>query len=106
MTKFVLLYNGGGMPESEAEQAAVLKAWEDWYTELGKVVVDPGNPFSPVAKSVKRDGTVIDGPVGTMASGYSILEAESLDAAVEMAKGCPMLAGNGDISIFEAFEIM
>ena len=41
-----------------------------------------------------------------MASGYSILEAGSLDAAVEMAKGCPMLAGNGDISIFEAFEIM
>ena len=105
MAKFVLLYNGGGMPETEAEQAAVMKAWEDWYAELGKAVVDPGNPFSPAAKSVKRDGTVSDGPVGTMLSGYTILEAGSPDAAVEMAKGCPMLAGNGDISIFEALDM-
>ena len=105
MAKFVLLYNGGGMPETEAEQAVVLKAWEAWYGDLGKAVVDPGNPFSPVAKSIKSDGTVSDGPVGTMASGYTILEAGSLEDVVKMAKGCPMLEGNGDISVYETLDM-
>ena len=106
MTKFVLLYNGGGMPETEAEIAAVMKAWEAWYGDLGKALVDRGNPFSPVAKSIKSDGAVSDGPVGTMASGYTIVEAGTLDEAVKMAQGCPMLQGGGDISVFETFDVM
>jgi hypothetical protein len=36
MANFVLLYSGGRMPETEAEQAAVLKAWTDWYGRLGR----------------------------------------------------------------------
>jgi hypothetical protein len=42
MTKYVLLYTGGSMPETEAESAEVLKAWEAWYAGLGSAVVDPG----------------------------------------------------------------
>ena len=49
MAKFILLYGGGSMPESEAEVAAVMKAWETWYGELGEAVLDPGDPFTPVA---------------------------------------------------------
>ena len=106
MAKFLLLYSGGSMPETEAENAAVLKAWVDWYTQLGAAVVDPGNPFTPMAKGVAPDGTVSDGPVGGMASGYTILEGDSLDAAAEMARGCPVLVGGGSISVFETFEVM
>jgi hypothetical protein len=52
MANFVLLYTGGGMPESEAEQAAVMQAWNVWYGKLGSAVVDGGDPFTPVAKSI------------------------------------------------------
>ena len=52
MAKFVLLYSGGSMPETEAEQAAAMQAWGAWYTGLGSAVVDPGNPFTPQAKSI------------------------------------------------------
>jgi hypothetical protein len=103
MTKYVFFYLGGGMPETEEESAKVLKAW---FTGLGHAVVDGGYPFSPMAKSVARDGTVKDGPAGTMSSGYSIVEAESLDAAAEMAKGCPNLASGGEVSVFETIEVM
>lgn len=41
-----------------------------------------------------------------MASGYTILKADSLDAAVEMAKGCPVLQGGASISVFETFALM
>ncbi len=107
MAKFLLLYHGGAeMPATEAESAKILKAWETWYTSLGKAVVDPGNPFTPKAKKVTSNGAVGDGPAGTMASGYTILEAESLDKAAKMAQGCPVLQGGGNISVFETFNVM
>ena len=105
MAKYVLLYSGGSMPETEAEQAAVMQAWGVWYTELGAAVTDPGNPLSPMAKSVTSDGKVQDGPVGTAASGYTLISADSLDAAAAMAKGCPILQGGGAVSVYEAMEM-
>jgi len=104
MSKFVLLYVGGGMPETEEETAKVMKAWETWYGELGAAVVDPGDPFTPMAKTVASDGSVSDGPAGEMASGYTILQADSFDEAVKMAQSCPVLVSGANISIFETFE--
>ena len=106
MANFVLLYSGGSMPESQAEQAAVMQAWEAWFGRLGSAVVDGGNPFTPVAKRIASNGTVSDGPVGTMASGYSIIKADSLDSAVELARGCPVLQSGAQISVFETFPVM
>jgi hypothetical protein len=106
MANFILLYTGGGMPETEAEQAAVLQAWGVWYGKVGSAVVDGGNPFTPIAKSIASNGTVSDGPVGTMATGYTIIKADSLDAAVEMAKSCPILQGGGQITVYETFPVM
>lgn len=106
MANFVLLYSGGSMPETQAEQAQVMQAWGAWYESLGGALVDGGNPFTPVAKSIKSDGTVSDGPAGTMASGYTIIKAASLDAAVELARRCPVLLGGAQISVFETFPVM
>jgi len=106
MTNFVLIYSGGGMPETEAEQAAVMKAWEEWYGALGEAIVDVGNPFTPLAKSIASDGSVSDGGAGTLASGYSIIKAGSLDEAAEMAKGCPILQSGGNVSVYETFQVM
>jgi hypothetical protein len=106
MAKYLFLYIGGGMPETEAESAAVVKAWETWYTSLGTAVVDPGNPFTPVAKKVASNGAVSDGSAGTMASGYTIVQADSLDQAAKMAQSCPVLKGGAEISVFETFEVM
>ena len=50
------------------------------------------------------DGSISDG--GGSASGYSILSADSLDAAAEMAKGCPVLQGGATITVYETFAVM
>lgn len=106
MAKYLLLYQGGGMPESQEEAAAVLKQWENWYKQLGSAVVDQGSPFTPMAKSINSNGKVSDGPAGTMASGYTILEAGSLNEAVRMAQGCPVLQSGAQISVFESMNMM
>lgn len=73
-----------------------------WYAELGDAVADPGNPFSPVVQNIVSDSTVSSGLIGIQSSGYAILKAGSMDAALSMAKKCPMLAGNGQITPYKA----
>ncbi len=104
--KYVLIYYGGGMAQSEKERTAVMKAWGTWFGKLGKAVVDGGDPFSRAAKNVASDGQIKDGPIGQMASGYSILEAKSLAAATALAKGCPVLKSGGRIAVYETQKAM
>jgi len=104
MAKYLLLYQGGSMPETEAEQAAVMKAWDSWFKEIGPAVADGGNPFTAATRSIASDGAV--GEKTPSASGYSVLEADSIDEAVGLAKGCPVLHGGASIAIYETFEVM
>lgn len=103
MSDFVLLYEGGSMPETEEAQKAVMDAWGAWYTSIGGAVKDPGNPMT-AAKSIASDGAITDG--GGTATGYTILTADSLDDAVAMAKDCPVLQGGSSITIYETFDVM
>ena len=104
MTNFVLLYTGGGMPEGEEEQAAVMAAWGVWYGARGEAIVDGGNPFGP-SKSVSDKG-VSDGPISTPpVTGYTIISADSLDAAVAMVQDHPHLKYGGQVSVYETFQI-
>jgi hypothetical protein len=106
MANYLLLYRGGSMPESEAEQKAVMQEWMTWFSGLGSAVVDGGNPFTPNASTISKDGKISAGSGGPMPSGYSILKANSLDEAVGMAKGCPVLKGGADVMVFETFNAM
>ena len=103
MANYVLVYHGGGMPESPEEGAKVMQAWDVWFGELGDSLVDGGNPAS-ATKTIASDGSVSDDASGP--SGYSILKADSLDAAVALAKGCPVLQGGASIQVVETFNAM
>ncbi len=105
MTDYLLLYSGGKMPEGEAEQAEVMKAWDAWMTKLGPGLKDGGNPFTPQAKTIDKAGKVSDG-AAAKASGYSVIQADSLDGAVKLASECPVLQGGASIQVFETFEVM
>jgi hypothetical protein len=79
MTNYVLLYKGGGVPATEEKQQQVMAAWNDRFGQVGQAMVDGGNPFGP-SRSVAPDGTVSDNAPSGM-TGYSIVKADSLDAA-------------------------
>lgn len=103
MANYVLVYHGGGMPETPEEGAMVMKAWTDWFAAIGDALVDGGNPASKTRR-IGADGSVSDDATGP--SGYSIIKADSLDAAVEIAKGCPVRAGGAAIQVVETFNAM
>jgi hypothetical protein len=105
-TNYVILYSGGSMPESESEQKAVMQAWEDWYSRIGNALVDAGNPFGPKVKSITSDGMIMDDSDGCMPSGYSIIQADSIDSAVMLAQTCPILKDGAKVSVYETFNAM
>ena len=105
MTEFVLVYTGGSYPETEEENAQIMEAWGAWMGSLGDALVNGGNPFTPQAKTISPDGVVADGAVGTPATGYSVIKADSLDEAATLAKGCPHWRHGGHISVYETFQM-
>lgn len=103
MGKYVLAYVGGTMAETDEERAVVMAAWGAWFGSLGEAVLDGGNPFMASA-SVAGDGSVSEGASSGL-GGYSILKADSLAAASDLAKGCPIFSGGGSVDVYEAHEM-
>jgi hypothetical protein len=102
----VLLYHGGGTPESKDEQDRVMAAWGDWFGKLGPALVDGGNPTSQ-SKLVSSDGSVSDAGSDPV-TGYSIITADSLDDAIALARDCPIFLGprNARIEVAETIQAM
>ena len=98
MGKFVLVYKGGSIPQTEEEQKRVMDAWNAWFGSLGDSVLDVGNPFGSQA--------AVGGGATSGLTGYSIIAADSLEAALAKAQGCPILEGdNGAIEVYETLEM-
>ncbi|HEV3233028.1 MAG TPA: hypothetical protein VG329_00585 [Candidatus Dormibacteraeota bacterium] len=103
--QYLLVYYGGSSGQTEEEQKAIMDDWFAWFGGLGAAVKDGGLPFSGAIKSVATDGSTSDGPIGEPATGYSILSADSLDAATAMAQACPVLKSGGSISVYESVDM-
>jgi hypothetical protein len=98
MAKYVLVYQGGAMAETEAAQQAAMAAWGKWFESLGAAVVDGGAPFGPSA-------AVGGGGARTGLTGYSILAAADLAAAVQLAEGCPIVGDGGSVDVYETIDV-
>jgi hypothetical protein len=103
MTNYVLAYRGGGMPATQAEQDAAMAQWGSWFGELGDAVANPGAPFG-ASKTVTSDGSMNDGNQAGL-SGYSVVAADSLAAATDLAKGCPVLTSGGSVEVYETLDM-
>ncbi|MGA9315865.1 MAG: hypothetical protein WBV77_14700 [Solirubrobacteraceae bacterium] len=103
MANYLLAYTGGGMATTEAEREAAMAAWGQWFGELGSAVVEPGNPVGASA-SVGASGS--NGPASSGLTGYSVIAADSLDAAAGLVKGCPILAVGGKVDVYETIPVM
>jgi hypothetical protein len=105
MGKFLYLYRGPATPMEQftpEESAEQLRAWGEWMGRLGSALVDGGAPFGERA-AVADDGTT---PAPGDLNGYTIVEADSLEAARALTERHPFLTeGKGRFTV-EIFELV
>jgi hypothetical protein len=96
MAKFVFTYRMP--PEFTPGKPETLTAWGAWFGTLGDRVIDQGLP---------THGATAVGECGarSVPSGYSVVEAENLEAAVAIAERCPALAEGGGVQVGAAVDL-
>jgi len=104
MPSYLVTYHGGpGMPSDPAAAQQMLAAFQTWAGGVGSALRDPGAPLGP-AKTVSSD-SVRDGQTEAAVGGYTILEAGSLDEAVELVRAHPFLERGGSLQVSEAAAV-
>lgn len=104
MPEFIFAYHGGKKPETPEEGEKVMAAWGAWFENMGAALKIPGAPVG-MSKTVSAGGVADDGGANPL-SGYTVVNAASIDAATEMAKGCPMVVdGSGSVEVAEILEM-
>ena len=103
MPTFIFAYHGGKKPESQDEIDAEMAAWSDWFADMGAAVADGGAPVG-MSKTVSASGIADDGGSNPL-SGYSMVIADDIDGATELAKGCPIIKHGGSVEIAEVIDM-
>lgn len=104
MAKYLFVYHGGSKPKNDAEMKKVMDAWGKWMGGMGSAIIDGGHPVG-MSSTVHSDGSVANNGGANPVSGYSLIEAATLEAALKHAKGCPILASGGSIEVAEALDM-
>jgi len=103
MPQYIIAYLGSNQPSSHEEGEQHFKKYKEWLSSLGDSLVSPANPFKNTS-TINSDGTVTDGSTTSM-SGYTIIKADSMKAALEIAKACPFLDIGGSLEISELIKM-
>ena len=106
MAKFLFVYRGASdiVAQMTAEQQQQhMQSWEKWITEGMQKgwMLDPGDALTPEGRVV-RAKVITDGPFvesKEIVGGFSIIEADTIDAAAKLAKGCPGVPVEGSVEV-------
>ena len=103
MDEFILVmrHEDGNKVASPEQMQVWMKQTMDWIGGIAaqnKFISGTGLPFAD-AKVVKPNNVVVNGPFGEIKEtigGFITVKANSIEEAVEFAKGCPVLQGAGN----------
>tara|TARA_B100001989_G_scaffold243571_1_gene211415 strand:+ start:7948 stop:8271 length:324 start_codon:yes stop_codon:yes gene_type:complete len=99
MPKFIFTYHGGEHPNKPEDGQKMMQDWKDWAESLGSVLINPGTPVG-TTKILTKDGVSDEPPINPI-SGFSIIEADSMEFALELLKKCPhihLIGGTLEVS--------
>jgi len=103
MAQYIITYLGGDQPSNPEEGKKHFTKYKNWLFSLGDSAVSPANPLKDT-KTVNSDGTVTPGSTTSM-SGFTVIEVDSMDKALEIAKACPFLDIGGSLEVSELMQM-
>jgi hypothetical protein len=107
VAKFLFLYHNSldsYNTMSPQEMQPMLEKWNAWITEGLRQgwMLEAGDGLKKEGRVVNAKKVVTDGPfveVKEMVGGFSIVQADTIDAAAELAKGCPIFQRGGSVEV-------
>ncbi len=107
MTKFLFVYRRGSDAVNKMSPEQMQKHMEKWRSWIGEGLqkgwlLDRGDALAQEGRVVKAQHVVIDGPFvesKEIVGGFSIVQADNIDAAAELAHGCPALLTGGSVEV-------
>jgi hypothetical protein len=107
MPNFLFVYRGSNEAQAQLSPEQMqqhMEKWRIWITEALQKgwMTDPGDALMPEGRVVNAKKVVTDGPfveAKEIVGGYSIVRADNIDAAAELAKGCPALLTGGRVEV-------
>lgn len=105
MAKFIIGYLGNPpKPATPEEGQAHMAKWKDWMGGLGDAVVSPPSPMKK--SKIVTAGGVSDDTRSDGLTGFIMVEAADIDAALDMAKGDPYLdMDGGTLQVAEVMQM-
>jgi len=103
MARFMITYLGGDKPATPEEGQQHMAKYMAWLSSLGEAAVSPANPLKNTT-TVNPDGSVVNASKTSM-SGYTIVEADSMEAALAIARACPFLEVGGSLEVSEMMQM-
>ncbi len=103
MNQYVITYLGGDQPANPDEGRKHFAKYQQWLSSLGDAVIKPMVPFRSI-HTISPDGTATPGSSMAM-TGHTIIQAESIEAAITLAKACPFLDINGSLEVAEVVQM-
>lgn len=103
MNQYIITYLGGDIPPSPEEGKKHFAKYQEWLVSLGDSAIKPMVPFRNI-HTISPGGTETSGSSVSM-SGHTIIQAESIEAAISLAKACPFLDTNGSIEVAEILQM-
>lgn len=109
MKEFLFIYRRdvSNLPEASPEDMQnSMKKWMDWMGGIAaqNKLVNRGNRLERDGKVLNSNNMITDGPYAETkesVGGYSLVNAETIEEACELAKGCPILSFGGSVEIRE-----
>ncbi len=102
MKNYVFAYYGVPKFDTPAAGKQHMTKWKAWVDGLGDALIDPGKPVA-APKNVSARG-VSNRAEADRFTGYSLVQADSIEAALAMAQKCPHLE-HGTIDVAEVMPM-
>ena len=103
MANFMIAYYGGDKPSSEEEGMAQMNKWKAWVESVGEKMINPGTPL--MGSKIVTSSNVQDDNDPSSMKGFAVVNAESIEAAIEIAKSDPFLETNGTLRVSQMMEM-
>ncbi len=107
MNEFAMIFRNAENPAMQLgpeKMQEIVKQWQDWMGSMAaqNKIANQGSRLGWEGKTLRPNNIITDGPyaeIKEMITGFIVVRTASLEEAIALAKGCPILKFGGNVEV-------